>query len=171
MSLCVRRSSPVSRPRANSGCTPGSLPRWSGSIPVPSTHAQETSWTISAKRDRSLTPGNWPTISYGHNKHAAARVVVSPPTQPCTALHGAGSLAGEAGRRHKQDIALALVMALPMGMAHLCVEPIPQGVFAKRYHRRQRCLCDRSDPVLRAERQSISLLRPLPRLLAPLARL
>src|SRR5262249_59477836 len=78
-----------------------------------------------------------------------ARVVVSPPTQPCTALHGAGILAGEAGRRHKQDIALALVMALPMVMAHLCVEPIPQGVFAKRYHRRQRCLCDRSDPVLR----------------------
>src|SRR5215470_18208103 len=62
-------------------------------------------------------------------------------------------------------------MALPMVMAHLCVEPIPQGVFAKRYHRRQRCLCDRSDPVLRAERQSIRLLRPLPRLLAPLARL
>jgi len=96
---------------------------------------------------------------------------VSPPTQPCTALHGAGILAGEAGRRHKQDIALALVMALPMVMAHLCVEPIPQGVFAEQYPRRQRCLCDRSDPVLRAERQSISLLRPLPRLLAPLARL
>src|SRR5215475_7258575 len=58
-----------------------------------------------------------------------------------------------------------------MVMAHLCVEPIPQGVFAAQYHRRQRCLCDRSDPVLRAERQSISLLRLLPRPLAPLARL
>src|SRR5262249_5227053 len=62
-------------------------------------------------------------------------------------------------------------MALPMVMAHLCVEPIPQGVFAAQYPRRQRCLCDRSDPVLCAERQSISLLRPLPRPLAPLARL
>src|SRR5262249_48730603 len=169
MSLCVRRSSPVSRPRANSGCTPGSPTRWSGSIPGPSTNAQETSWTISAKRDRSLTPGNWPTISYGHNKHAASRVAVQQPPQPCTALHGAGILACVAGRRHKQDI--ALVIALPMVMAHLCVEPIPQGVFAAQYPHRQRCLCDRSDPVLRAERQSISLLRLLPRLLAPLARL
>jgi len=60
-----------------------------------------------------------------------ARVVFEQPTQPFTALYRAVILAYWSGWRTKQDVALPLVIALPMVMVHIFVEHLSQGVFAE----------------------------------------
>jgi predicted ATPase len=59
MSLCVRRYLPRSRPRGDSNCTPALLTRSSGSMQARPSNAPEISLTISARRDRSATIGDW----------------------------------------------------------------------------------------------------------------
>ena len=66
-------------------------------------------------------------------------------------------LACWSGGRKKQDVALTLVIALPMVIVHIFVEHISQGVFAEQQHLRQRFLFDRSYPALRI---SIQIRRP-----------
>src|SRR5215813_1665106 len=68
---------------------------------------------------------------WSKNSCGLALVVFQEPAKSFTALNRTFILACWAGSRKKQDVALALMIALRMIMFYILVEDMTQGVFAK----------------------------------------